>query len=162
MSNLKNEAGFNLLEVMIAIGILAVSLLALFHFQSTSLMASSRAQRLSVSTLLAREKMSEVLLELEKGIKKGEFPDDKEETGGFEGEDFEDYHWKLSVKKVEIPTPPAKEGTSDVMVTVFSQVSEQLSKMSREVRLTVSWKEFDEDIEGLTLVTHIINPRAAL
>lgn len=157
-----DEAGFNLLEVMIAIAILAVSLLALFHFQSSSLLSSARAQRISVSTLLADQKMSEILLELEKGIKKGEFPGDKEETGNFEGEEFEDYRWKVAIKKVEIPVPPAKEGASNVMGMVFSQVAEQLSKMSREVKVTISWMEFDEEVEGMSLVTHIVNPKEGL
>lgn len=156
------EAGFNLLEVMIAIAILAVSLLALFNFQSNSLLASARAERISVATLLANQKMSEILLDLEQGMKKGEFPDAKEDSGSFEGEDFSDYRWKLSIKKVDIPPPPAKEGTQDFMVTLFTMMSEQLSKLSREVRVTVSWMEFDEEYEGISLVTHVVNSRGGL
>ena len=51
------RAGFTLLEVMIAIAILAVSLLAIFNLQSTSLIGSARAQRISMATLLAGQKM---------------------------------------------------------------------------------------------------------
>ena len=101
--------------------------------------------------------MAEVILDLENKIKKGEFPEEREESGTFDGEDFSDYRWKLVVKKVEIPPPPAKEGQADMMAQVFSMVSEQLSKLSREVRLTVSWMEFDEEVDGMTLVTHVVN-----
>lgn len=152
------RAGFTLLEVMIAIAILAVSLLAIFNLQSTSLIGSARAQRISMATLLAGQKMSQVLIDLEEGMTKGEFPDEKEETGSFEEEKHPDYFWKLSVKKTEIPPPPLPEGGADIMGKVFTMVSEQLSKSTRQVKLTVSWKEFDDDEEevGLVLTTHIV------
>ena len=148
--------GFSLLEVMIALAILAVSLLALFNLQSTSLIGSARAQRISVATLLAQRKMAEVLIGLEAGILKGEFPDDKEESGSFEEEKYPDYSWKLRIKKTAIPAPPAPEGGADVMMQIFSMVSEQLTQATREVRLTVSWKELEEEEEGIVVTTHIV------
>lgn len=148
--------GFTLLEVMIALGILAVSLLAIFNLQSTSLIGSLRAQRIAVSTLLAREKMAKVLMEIEAGIPKGEFPEDKEESGTFEEDKFPDYLWRLAIKKVEIPTPPTPEGQSDLMAQAMQMVSQELSKSTREVRLTVSWKEFEEEEEGIVLTTHVV------
>lgn len=162
--------GFSLLEVMIAVAILAVSLMAIFSLQSTSLMSSARAQKISIATQLAREKMARTLVDLDAGMVKGEFPDEKEESGRFEEEKFPDYFWKLSVKKVEIPVPPAgeglstgdgspaKEGSSDVMGKIFEMVSKQLSESSREVKLTVGWTEYDSEEEetGIVLTTHIV------
>lgn len=156
--------GFSLLEVMIAVAILAVSLMAIFSLQSTSLMGSARAQKISIATQLAREKMARVLIELDAGMVKGEFPDEKEESGAFEEEKFPDYTWKVSVKKVEIPAPPAsagspaQEGNSDVMGQIFEMVSKQLSESSREVKLTVGWTEdgSDEKEIGIVLTTHIV------
>lgn len=158
---MRRQGGFSLLEVMIAIAILAVSLLAIFNLESTSLLGSARARRISISTQLAREKMGRLLIELEDGIKKGEFPEEKEDAGTFEEEKFPDYAWKLKIKKVEIPAPPASpdsEGQSDIMAQVFSMVSEQLSQSTREVKLTVSWKEPDSEEEevGIVLTTHIV------
>lgn len=142
---------------MVAVAILAVSLLAIFNLQSTSLMGSARARRIAVSTELAREKMSKILLDIEKGIVKGEFPEDKEESGSFEEENQPDYTWKLSVKKVDIPVPPLPEGKSEVMGQVFSMVAQEISKSAREVKLTVSWKEVDEsEEEGVTVTTHVV------
>ena len=76
---MKSSRGFTLLEVMMAVAVLAVSLLAIFNLQSTSLLGSARAQKISLATQLARAKMSSTLIELEAGIVKGEFPEEKEE-----------------------------------------------------------------------------------
>ena len=151
-----NHSGFTLLEVLIAMTILAVSLLSLFHLQSTSLLASGRAHKIQIATQLARLKMSKVLLDLDQGILKGEFPESKEEGGSFEEEKYPDYVWKLTVKKTEVPAPPAAEGQADVISQIFSIVSEQLTQSTREVKLVVSWKEEDEEQEGITLTTHIV------
>lgn len=148
--------GFTLLEVMIAVAILAVSLLAIFNLQSTSLLGSARAQKISVASLLARQKMAEVLMGIEKGIPKGEFPEEKEESGTFDQEKHPDYSWKVTIKKTELPAPPVPEGGSDVMGQVFTLMSKEISEASREVRLVISWKEFDEEEEGITLTTHVV------
>jgi len=155
---MRKSGGFSLLEVMIAIAILAVSLLAIFNLQSTSLMGSARAQRISMSTQLARAKMAKTLIDLDAGMVKGEFPDEKEDAGTFEEEKYPDYYWKVQIKKVEIPTPPLPEGSPDVMAQVFKMVADQLSQSTRELKLTVGWKdpETDEEEEGIVLVTHIV------
>jgi hypothetical protein len=142
---------------MIAVAILAVSLLAIFHLQSTSLLSSARAQKITVATQLARMKMSQVLMELEEGMTKGEFPEEKEDSGVFEEEKHPDYGWRLKVRKVEIPTPPMPEGGADIMLQIFSMVSEQISKSTREVKLTIVWRGADDEEEvGIELVTHIV------
>ncbi len=153
---MKRDSGFTLLEVMISVAILAVSLLALFNLQGTSLLGSARAQKIETATHLARIKMAQTLIDLEAGIKKGEFPEDKEMSGTFEEEKYPDYRWKLAIKKVEIPVPPAPEGQADVMTKVLSMVTDELSQKTREVKLTVSWKEFEEEEEGITVTTHIV------
>ena len=153
----RRDRGFTLLEVMIAVAILAVSLLAIFNLQSTSLLGSGRAQKTTIATSLARLKMSQVLIELEAGMAKGEFPEDKEESGLFEEEKYPDYGWKLKIRKVEIPTPPLPEDGADIMQQVFTMVSEQISQSTREVKLTIVWRGADDEEEaGIELVTHIV------
>ncbi|MBI2981345.1 MAG: hypothetical protein HYY44_03455 [Deltaproteobacteria bacterium] len=147
--------------MMIAVAILAVSLMALMNFQSQSILASARAERLLVATLLAKQKMSTVLLEIEKGISKGEFPDEKEERGVFEEEKQPDFYWKLAIKKLELPAPSLPEGETEVMGQAMKMLSEELSKSSREIRLDVGWMEFEEEEPGITLVTHVVNPLGA-
>ncbi len=144
------------MEVMIAIAILAVSLLAVFNLQSTSLMGSARAQRLSIATQLAQYKMSKTLLEIEQGIVKGEFPDEKEESGTFEEEDQPNLGWTVKIQKADIPAPPTGEGTAAIVAQVFSVVSEQLSKSTREVTLQIFWIGDEEPEQLLSLSTHVV------
>ncbi|MEM6734211.1 MAG: prepilin-type N-terminal cleavage/methylation domain-containing protein, partial [Myxococcota bacterium] len=54
------KRGFTLLEVMIALLILAVSLAVLLQAQAGSLANSSRARDMTVATLLARSKMIDI------------------------------------------------------------------------------------------------------
>ena len=151
----KNNSGFSLMEVMIAIAILAVSLLAIFNLQSTSLMGSARAQRVSTATQLAQYKMSKTLLDLEQGIVKGEFPEEKEESGTFEEQDQPNLGWTVTIKKTDVPAPP-DSGQAEIVAQIFSIVSEQLSKSTREVNLKVFWIEEDEPEELISLSTHIV------
>ena len=142
---------------MIAIGILSISLMAIFSLQSTSLVGSARARHIAISTQLARQKMAAILIEIEQGIPKGDFPEDKEESGNFEEQKYPEYTWKLVIKKTTIPAPPVPEGGADIMATVFTMVSDELTKSTREVKLTVGWQEEEEDEqEGITLTTHVV------
>ena len=66
MTPLSLRRGFTLLEVMVALGILALSLMVMIEMQSTSVLLSSDADQISQATVLADEKMREVLLVLER------------------------------------------------------------------------------------------------
>ena len=55
------QGGFTILEVMIAISILAIGLLAVFSTQTTSIRANTNANRLTEGMTLAQDKMEELL-----------------------------------------------------------------------------------------------------
>jgi len=78
-----SQQGFTLLEVMIAISILAVALLALITFPSVAIMTSGRAQQISMATMLAQHQMAQALLDIEKEMGKGKLPDDRSDQGDF-------------------------------------------------------------------------------
>jgi prepilin-type N-terminal cleavage/methylation domain-containing protein len=102
--------GFSLLEVMIALAILTVSLLVLVQTQSTAVVLTNEAERTLVATDLARYKMSEVLLQLEKDgfqvsevTEHGDFEDFGDEGMNLEfGTELEDYHWEYLVTEVDM------------------------------------------------------------
>ena len=58
---LTGQSGFTILEVMIAISILAVGLMAVFSAQSRSIMGNKDANRQTEAMTLAQDKMEELL-----------------------------------------------------------------------------------------------------
>src|SRR5688572_11715630 len=81
--------GFSLLEVMVALGILTVSLIILAETQSSAVLLTNEAEKVIVASDLARMKMTEVLIEVER---KGFQSSDMSEFGDFDslGEDLLD------------------------------------------------------------------------
>jgi len=116
---MKNDkcSGFTLLEVMVAIAIIAIALTAVLGSQSQSLSLASEAKFSTTAAFLAQGKMAEI--EAEK------VEDLASDSGDF-GEDFPGYGWELSVNDVTFDEP---EGVSDHL---------------KQIDLTVSWEDHDE------------------
>lgn len=58
---MKNEKGFSLVELLVAITILAIGLLAVAGMQTTAINSNAWANRLSTATSLAQEVMEDIL-----------------------------------------------------------------------------------------------------
>ncbi|HEV8322258.1 MAG TPA: type II secretion system protein [Myxococcota bacterium] len=94
-------AGFTLLEVMIAMAILAFALVAIMDGQGSAIVATRKARTLEAATLLAREKMESLSLEVERTG----FTDEAEtncDEGTFAERGRDDVRWKACVIKVEM------------------------------------------------------------
>jgi general secretion pathway protein I len=97
----RRAAGFSLLEVMIAMSILAAALTWIVVGMARNISAENHAKLMTTATFLARSKMNDLEDELyEKGF--GEF--EKELTGTFEDRGFQRFSWRLIVDKVEMPS----------------------------------------------------------
>jgi general secretion pathway protein I len=174
---------FTLLEVMVALAILAGALMALSDVVGGALRNHVRAQQLEVATLLARGKM----VALEEGFERTGFRDfDETEEGTFEEEGHPDVRWKAEVVKPEVDLSAAKilemlTGTEDlsqlipgaagedgttvldpragalsaIVQTQLTAFGEQVKKGVREVRLTVSWGDGPAE-QSFTVVTHLV------
>jgi general secretion pathway protein I len=88
------RAGFTLLEVMLALCILAVSLTAIFAINSSAIYGYVYAKKLTVATLLARSKMTDLEQEL---YDKGFQSDDDEQAGDFSEEGWPSYKWRAKI-----------------------------------------------------------------
>src|SRR6185503_3124148 len=94
------QGGFTLLEMMIAMAILAGALTWVVLGMTRNIRAENHAKMITTATFLARGKMIEFEDELyDKGF--GEF--DKETSGTFEDKGFQRFTWKVIVDKVELP-----------------------------------------------------------
>ncbi|HPQ43910.1 MAG TPA: type II secretion system minor pseudopilin GspI [Syntrophales bacterium] len=87
------SGGFTLLEVMLAMAILAISLTAVFQSQSQSISMTGRSRFETTAPLLAQSRMAHIEAMSPGDIHSGE--------GDF-GDDFPDYRWNLAVFETEI------------------------------------------------------------
>lgn len=157
--NLENNRGFSLIEIVIALAILAFSVTALVSFHARGYVNDGKARRLSNAVLLARVKMAELKLNVEKEVAKGSFPEESSENGEFD-KPFEDYKWSSEVRRVELPMPPAQEGEegsaqAGIMAQMMQGVIKQISEAVRELKLTIKWEEMGRERE-FSVVTHIV------
>jgi general secretion pathway protein I len=85
--------GFTLLEVMIAMAILAIALVAVYQSQSQSISMAGSSRFLTTASLLAQGRMAEIDAANPREIASG--------NGDF-GEAFPDYQWQVEISGTEI------------------------------------------------------------
>jgi general secretion pathway protein I len=171
--------GFTLLEVMVALAILAASLVALSDVVGGALRNEGRARNLQVAALLARGKMVQVEDHYEW---KGFARTDESDEGTFEDEGHPEIAWKLEITAPAgsldadqvlravtgsdlqglFPTPdqapqlaPLQAALTAGLQTMGTKLVEGVKRGLREVKLTVSWKEDGRD-ESFTVKTHLL------
>ena len=123
--------GFSLLEVVVALGILAVSLFVLVQSQGTAALMTTEAEDMTVATYLAKEKMSQVVLIVEsEGFQEQELTEEGDfeqgvyggwRQGALDGEfyeisnddAFEKYRWAYTVREVELSFDSDMAGMAD-------------------------------------------------
>jgi len=108
----KEEYGFTLLEVMVAMSIIAIALMAMLGSQSQSLSLANEAKFSTTSTLLAQSKIAEI---------EAEKPEDLTSISGDFGEDFPNYRWDLTVNDIAFPG------------------SEEVTDYLKQIDLNISW-----------------------
>ena len=119
----RSSTGFTLLEIMVAISIIAIVLVSVYgmHAQTISMNFISRFQ--TTAPMLAKQ----VLTKIEaKPI------DDLVDDSGDFGKEFSDYKWQVSVKEVE------------------SEAIGEVAKDLKQIEVTVSLNE-DEDVYNIRL-----------
>ena len=104
--------GFSLLEVMVAISIIAIALTAVLGSQTQSLSLASEAKFNTTATLLAQLKMAEI---------ESEFSQDLSSNSGDFGDEFPDYRWELTMSDAIYP------------------VSEKASESLKQIDLVILW-----------------------
>lgn len=176
------KKGFTLLEVMVALGIIAISISSILTSMATgaSLPYDSKQRFKAVDLSVMKLHDIERLL-----IKDGFKDEDVEEHGDFEDEDFREYSWIARIKKIEIPDDIAmlskmflgggsdedataaeqqkntkEAGMMSMFGSLIQMIKDTFEAAIREVEIEVYWynggKE-EENREKFVLVTHIID-----
>lgn len=112
MLKILHNRGFTLLEVMIAVAIIAIALTTLLGSQSQSVFFANSAKFETMAALLAQSKMSEITIQAADSL--------SSDSGDF-GEDYPGYAWEATV--------------SDVSIEGLGAVSDYL----KQIDLAVTW-----------------------
>ena len=120
---------FTLLEVVIALAILAVGMTVLLQTQATAVVMTTEADKMRIGTLLAQEKMAECELYVEKNGFSTEDVDDDGDFSDFGAEDFRadvgdldiastlgDYRWAYTIREIELTMPDDLTGTASELI----------------------------------------------
>lgn len=156
---LNNQKGFSLLEIMIAVAILATSVTVLLTAQGRAFLSSERSEELMMATFLARQKMVELEIEIDEDIGKNKFPESKVEKEGVFDEPNEGYRWAYVIDKVEIPVLDQGDEQNALVKGYVAQVMDQISKSVREIKFTIYWGDADKPIDEqqqFTITTHLV------
>lgn len=192
-----SQRGFSLIEITIALSILVLALSILVENQGFAAFMTRDAEKIRIATMLAEEKMIEAQLHLElEGWKTSDIDEDgdfddlgSEEFRGSGSnldldDEFEDYKWAYTIRKIEMNMPADMGGMMDDMMgsgyygdqsqneavqdnqmdlgdigISSDMITEYLSDYIREVRVMVWWEEdFEETGDYVELLTHVVNP----
>lgn len=143
------EGGFTLLEVLIALGIMAVAFGSILNIEMSSIQGSRRAADHHILVMLARNKV----LETEVTLEGQEFSAVKTEDSGRFSSPYEAYRWKTEIKELELPNlqlqmnpeEGEEERTQNSANNAFfvsqikGMVTKYLSESIREVVITIFW-----------------------
>ena len=160
--------GFTLLELMIAVFILAMAVAVLLGTQSTSMRMMGYANNTSVVTMLTRSKMQDIEYEVAQTVKKEGIKEKYEETidGDFRDQGYGDIKWSALIQSIELSDDAATDCVDSVtkqiygegdeggtlsgnttitqflpmMVGFMPQIINQLGQRIRRITLTTTWE----------------------
>ena len=106
----RSRRAFSLLEVMVALGILVVSLTILIETQSNAVQMTAESERIIAAADLAAAKFNEATLRVESDgfqigdiEESGDFSDFGDEATNLEfGESLDEYHWEYTIGEIDL------------------------------------------------------------
>lgn len=115
-----SRSGFTLLEVLVAIAVIATAFVSLLGLQGRNIQIIAADLRLARAAMLAQQAMTHALVS-------SKFPDPTRDRGDFA--DDPDYHWEL-----EIARGPNRD----------------IEELTREIRVRVYWTGGEDEAVTLT------------
>ena len=178
-SRVRARRGYTLLEVLIAMSILAIALSILLGTQANSAHMTERANRMALASLLVRSKM----IDLEGELRTEGFSDTTQElSGDFSDEGFDDMEWEAVIEILEIPDAASGDFAAAVHTQLFGDgenqgsltgsdavsqwlpmimaelpgIINQMCQRARRITLEISWPEGNENMT-LTVEQYVVN-----
>lgn len=140
--NLKNKKAFTLIEVVLAMMVMASGMFILTNSWAGTY---NRLQKTKVQVELAAL-LERKIIELEREFKTQSLDAMKEEDSGDFGSELDKYTWSMQSQKVEFPDLSGIiGGVGDNqnldLVSIMKIFTEHLSKSVKEVKVTVTYKD---------------------
>jgi prepilin-type N-terminal cleavage/methylation domain-containing protein len=145
-SEKNKQSGFTLLEVVIAMAIMAICFGSILAVEGGAINASTRSKQMSdVATLLRNQ-----MIETEYKIEGKKFEEVKKEDQGIFKDPYAAYSWKRVIKEITLPDltsllsgggnkDSSKDGPNQYAEMIGKRVTKFLSKALREVTVTILW-----------------------
>ncbi len=92
VGGLERRDGFTLLEVMVAVVVIAIVMTAVFRLQGQTISMAESTRFYTTAILLAQQKMAEM---------SGADPGDASDGSGDFGDDFPGFSWRVSLERVD-------------------------------------------------------------
>jgi prepilin-type N-terminal cleavage/methylation domain-containing protein len=175
--NIKNQNGFSLIEVMIAITLFAFFVTAYLTSQGYNVQDSALSEEQLILQQLAERKINELVLDPPKFTNATQ---DMKETKAFDDKDYSGYEYTLEMKRLSIPdfaqlfaqkdatTEEAKDSyegdyfadsqkgqrNAAVEKMVFEELRKNIERILWQVRVTVTNKETKYSFTLSTFITN--------
>ncbi len=175
-----SRRGYTLMEVLIALTILALVLTVLLGTQSNAVQRGAMANNTTTATLLGRAKMLEIESDL---LAEGFNEDEQTFDGDFRQEGFDNFTWEAVVTPIEIDESSSEQllgqlngslfGEGDdgsggaftgnaafaqylpMVVGLLPDFINRLGQKLRRVTLTLTWPAVSGGTQSLTLVQYV-------
>jgi prepilin-type N-terminal cleavage/methylation domain-containing protein len=176
MRPVNRQAGFTLLEVMVAIAILSMTLVVMLSIVTNNVRATNHAKMTTAATLLARTKM----VDIEDYILDQGFTDNTETaSGAFKELGYPQFSWEYTIERIELPADLAQQGrdqaaaeTKDakdpmsmltgfmggMMSSFIEPVRVGLQESVRKVTVRVYWNEHGRKEQSFEVVQYLTDP----
>jgi prepilin-type N-terminal cleavage/methylation domain-containing protein len=177
----RRASGFTLLEVMVAVAILAISMGVLLQIVTSNVRATNHAKRTTAATFLARGKMIDVE---DYVLDKGFTDDNEDDHGTFKEQGYPEMRWEWIIERVELPSDLARKSQDKAQDQVQSAQStpggDPMSMMTgflggmmssfiepvriglqesvRRVTVRVLWEETARPTQSIEVVQYLTDP----
>lgn len=160
-SKSRSQLGFTLIEVMVALAVLALSIGVIIDANVATLMSVQRIDGITTATLLARSKMNDIERQL---IKEGFKLDGEKRQGNFEEEGYPSFMWSAQIEEIKLQVDklmdfassmsgasgasdqPAAQGSPmggvmGMVKPLLEPITKSITANARHVTLEISWPE---------------------